>query len=408
MARKVLRLGVLIVFAMLVAVPAMATAANGGGSKKTKRRALQNVPASVAATALDSAHVRLTWNAVPGATSYRVLRGTLLIGQTTSTTYTDTLLWPKTTYAYEVDALSSVGTKVATLNGGATTTALPATGFPRPFGTTSVWNTSVGATAQAPNAANLDAWFRAHVVNPNMTLHAWGVAVAEARPTDPGVSVPCTLYSDCTLSAFGSVPMPATAAADPAADGHLAVVDPTSKHEWDLWQARKTGGAWSASAGAALDMTGNAVAPAGTAGGDAANFPLLGGLVRPEEILQGHIDHALVFGMPGVSNQGQVCPATHHDGSTSDPNALEEGTHLRLDASVNVDALPIPQWEKTIARALQTYGMYLRDQGGSLAIWAENPVARGYDAWAKVGLSGNSISLAGIPWDRMHVLSPPC
>jgi hypothetical protein len=202
--------------------------------------------------------------------------------------------------------------------------------------------------------------------------------------------------------------MPATAAADPEDDGHLAVVDPGSNREWDMWQAQKNGSSWSASAGAALDMSGNAVAPSGTAGGDAANFPLLGGLVRPEEILQGHIDHALVFGMPAVSYRGHVCPATHNDGSTADPNALEEGARLRLDPSVDVNALPIPQWQKTIARALQTYGMYLRDQGGSLAIWAENPVARGYDAWAKVGLSGGSASLAGIPWDRMHVVSPPC
>jgi hypothetical protein len=52
--------------------------------------------------------------------------------------------------------------------------------------------------------------------------------------------------------------------------------------------------------------------------------------------------------------------------------------------------------------------MYLRDQGGSLAIWAENPIARGYDAWAKVGLGGDSISLSGIPWDRFRVLSAPC
>jgi hypothetical protein len=155
-------------------------------------------------------------------------------------------------------------------------------------------------------------------------------------------------------------------------------------------------------------MTGNGTAPEGTASGDAANYPLLGGLVRPEEILQGHIDHALVFGLPGVSNAGHLCPATHNDGSSSDPNALEEGTRLQLDPSVNVDALAIPAWQKTIAHALQTYGMYLRDQGGSLAIWAENPIARGYDAWAKVGLSGDSASLAGLPWSKMRVVSAPC
>jgi hypothetical protein len=402
--------------AVLVAAPAAtAPAAHGDAVARARSRAktrkawAKAVPALTAA-AVDSAHVRLQWSAAPTATAYQVFRNGTFLGQVAAptTTYADALLWPRTTYSYEVDPLTVAGPRLSPMKAQATTAPLPATGFARPFGATSVWNTPVATTTPAPNADNLGAWFRAHIVNPNMTLHAWGVAVAEARPTDTGIFVPCTFYLDCTLGALGSVPMPATAAADPASDGHLAVVDPATNHEWDMWQARKTGGTWSASAGAAVDMSGNAVAPAGTAGGDAANFPLLGGLVRPEEILQGHIDHALVFGMPGVSDQGHVCPATHHDGSTADPSALEEGTRLQLDPSVNVDALPIPQWQKTIARALQTYGMYLRDQGGSLAIWAENPVARDYDAWAKVGLSGDSISLAGIPWSKMRVLAPPC
>jgi hypothetical protein len=406
-ARKVLRLGVLVVLAMLLAVPALASAA--AGARKGRKGAVANAPNTLSAIALDSGHVKLQWSAVAGATSYRVLRGGLAVGQTGATTYSDTLLWPRTSYSYEVDALTPLDVRITAFTGRATTPALPGAGFPRPFSATSVWNTPVGATPPATDADALGAYFRSHVVNPNMTLRSWGVAVAETHPTDTPVPVPCTTYLDCTLGAFGSIPIPATAVADPASDGHLAVVDPSSQREWDMWQARRTGAAWSASAGAALDMSGNAVAPAGTASGDAANFPLLGGLVRPEEILQGHIDHALVFGMTGVSSTGQVCPATHHDGSTTDPTALQEGTHVQLDPSVNVDALPIPRWEKTIAHALQTYGMYLRDQGGSLSIWAENPIARGYDAWAKVGLAGDSISLAGIPWNRMRVLAaPPC
>lgn len=175
-----------------------------------------------------------------------------------------------------------------------------------------------------------------------------------------------------------------------------------------MWQASKSSSSWSASAGAAVSTSGNGIAQAGTASGNAANFPLLGGLIRPEEILQGHIDHALVFGMPGVSQLGHVCPATHNDGTSADPNALEEGARLQLDPSVDVSSLPIPAWAKTVARAMQTYGMYLRDSSGSLVIYAEDPVGRGYDAWSKVGLSGSSASLAGIPWDKFRVLSAPC
>lgn len=52
--------------------------------------------------------------------------------------------------------------------------------------------------------------------------------------------------------------------------------------------------------------------------------------------------------------------------------------------------------------------MYLRDNSGSLAIYAENPVARGYDAWEKVGLAGGSIGFSSaFPWSAMRVIHAP-
>jgi hypothetical protein len=153
-------------------------------------------------------------------------------------------------------------------------------------------------------------------------------------------------------------------------------------------------------------MQADGIAPAGTASGNAANFPLLGGLIRPEEILQGHIDHALVFGMPHVGSGRPFCPATHNAGSTA--GGLPEGVKVQLDPTIDVNALAIPAWEKTIARAMQVYGMYLRDGGGTLSVYAENPLSRGYDAWAPLGLGGvDSASLAGIPWNRFRVLDAP-
>jgi hypothetical protein len=407
-ARKLLRLGAIAVFAVLVALPATATATAAGGAKaKAKKRSLA-ASNGLTATAVDSSHVKLQWTAVPGAALYRILRGGLVLGRTTSTAYTDSLLWPRTTYSYEVDAMSVLGARIKALTGQGSTLPFPASGFPRPFPATSIWNSPLGSAPVAANSSALMTYFQAHSPHANMTLRDWGVSVSETHASDSIFTVPCTRYANCTLGAFGAFAIPLTAAPDPSADGYMAVVDPSTQREWDMWQATSSGSSWSASAGAALSTTGNGTAPEGTASGDAANFPLLAGIVRPEEILQGHIDHALVFGMPGVSDLGHVCPATHNDGSTSDPNALMEGTRLQLDPSVNVDSLPIPAWEKTIARAMQNYGMYLRDNGGSFVIYAENPVSRGYDAWSKAGLpSGDSVSLTGIPWAKLRVITPP-
>jgi hypothetical protein len=367
-------------------------------------------PSQVTATPLDFAHVAVSWGSVSGAVSYAVYRDGRQVARIAGNTFTDSMLWPATVYNYSVTAVSATGSTLATLGTSpAATGLLPASGYPRPFPANSVWNTPVGDAQPVPNSAALVSYLVANMFVPNMTLRSWGVGVAEAKPGDPIFSVPCLIYPLCTLGAFGPFAIPSTAVPDPQGDSHLAVYDPAAHREWDMWQAQATATGWTAGAGAAVSMDGNGVAPAGTPGADAANLPLLGGLVRPEEILQGRIDHALAFTMPNVSKLGHVCPATHHDGSTTDPNALREGMRLQLDPAVNVDALPMPAWEKTVVRAMQTYGMYLRDQGGTLAIFAETPASRGYDAWAKVGLpTGNSIHLDGIPWDRFRVITAPC
>ena len=358
--------------------------------------------------ALDSAHVRLDWDAVPGASTYRVSRGSLVLGTTTATTFTDALLWPRTSYDYTVEALDGNGQVAATLTGSATTAALPAAGFPRPFGG-SFWNTPIGSDPKLdPNDAAVMAHFVAHLNYPNLTLRSWGVDVAEAHPGDPAYDVPCTMYS-CTLGAFGTLRIPATAVPAPGGDHHLAVVDPATGREWDLWEAQRQGAGWTSAAGAAVSTSGDGIVESPKASGDAANFALLAGLLRPEEILQGHIDHALVITVPGIAAGPPVCPATHNAPTgTNDPNALREGMKLQLDPSVDVSALPIPDWEKTIARALQVYGAYVRDNGGTVAVMAENTDSRGYDAWAKVGLEGDVVSLAGIPWTKLRLLAPGC
>ena len=362
----------------------------------------------IEAKALDYGHVQLSWSAVAGASTYRVYRGSALLTTTSVTSTTDAMLWPATSYSYRVEAISASATVLGSMSSSATTPALPSSGFSRPFSGTSVWNTPIGSTGLVSNNAQLITNFKANTLYPNMALNRWAVSVAETTSSSPLFDLSCWQYNPCTLTSFGAIPIPTTALADPSSDGHMAVYDSASGRAWGMWKASKSGSTWAAAAGEAVSTQGEGIVPSGMVGSNAANFPLLAGVVRPEEILQGRIDHALVFTLPEISSAGHVCPATHNDGSSSSPNALKEGMRLQLDPSLNVDSLSIPAWQKTIAKALQKYGMYLRDGSGSLALIAENPISRGYDAWAKVGLSGNSVSLAGIPWDRFRVVSAPC
>ena len=63
-----------------------------------------------------------------------------------------------------------------------------------------------------------------------------------------------------------------------------------------------------------------------------------------------------------------------------------------------------PRWEKVLAHALQTYGAYLGDTGGSVSFFAEAPLDRGYDAWSLVGVPAFA-SLSNLPWDHFRVLT---
>jgi hypothetical protein len=248
-------------------------------------------------------------------------------------------------------------------------------------------------------------WLAASAKTPNMTLREDGVAVAVARASDPHYRIRCSSGWKCTLGAFGSVPIPSGTKPDPSDDGHLAIYDPVAHHEWDLWHATCC---WGAVAGSAIATRRQSVAPRGTASADAANFPLLGGLIRPEEIARGLIAHPLVFGQPGIGPGPPICPATSNAPTSSNPLALREGTQLQLDPAVNVRKLQLPAWQKVIAKALQVYGMYLRDNSGTLAIYAENPLNRASDPWRALGLGGGSASFSPhFPWSRMRVLKAP-
>ena len=88
---------------------------------------------TVTMTYSDSGKPKLTWNAVSGATSYRVFRsesrgtGYSLLGTTTSTSYTNTGAAVGKTYYYRVKAVNSVGTSgYSNIVSGKAKTAAPA------------------------------------------------------------------------------------------------------------------------------------------------------------------------------------------------------------------------------------------------------------------------------------------
>lgn len=358
------------------------------------------------ASATDSSTATLRVTPPSLAESVEVRRGDYVVDRfpvSGTFTYTDRLLWADTAYRYEVRWLGAAGQVVGYERAQVRTPARAGAVTPL-YPQSSFWNQPIpaGAAAHPDSDAMVQAALVAHGSRANLAnTDAWGIAATYANPVSKEYDVACTRYDCGTQVRFR---IPAHAAPTTGSDHHLAVLDPSNDRELDMWLAAKADG-WSAGSRFTYPISGSGPCATGQRCNSAvaAGFALMGGVIRPEEIAQGHIDHALVFTTPVTQAKVIACPASHTDGKYSDPGAMPEGARIQLDPSFDVGATSWPAWKKTIARALQRYGAYLGDTGGTVAIRGEADVNRGYDAWGMAG-APEGASLADLPWGRMRVL----
>jgi len=230
----------------------------------------------------------------------------------------------------------------------------------------------------------------------------WGIALVHARAADKIYVVACLQFY---CNGPVSFRIPRGALPTTGSDHHLVVVD--GDKELDMWNATydARNDRWSAGGRFVGDLYGwGANAPPGhhAGGAVAAGFSGMGGVVRPEEIAQGHIDHALSMTIPHP-RIGYLGPATATDGTNPDPRSIPEGARIQLDPDYDVAAQSWPAWEKMLAKALQTYGAYVSDNGGTVAFYGQTDANAGNEKWSTVGVPKNAY-LAGLPWNRMRVL----
>lgn len=289
-----------------------------------------------------------------------------------------------------------------------------------PFAAGSVWNpvSPLGSSVSIdPASSRLVSFWLSHLSTPKFVIGPWSVPVVSVSGGEPTytVNIVPNGHAPSNINRFGPVPIPRGTKPDPGGDGHLAILDYARGIEWDMWQARYDSATdtWTATCGSALLFSERAV-PGNVCGANTAGFPAAAGLMTPEEIAAGQIRHPLVFASNNLGTpSGKVfrCPATASWGSSSDPDALVAGMWLQLDPAVDVDALSLPGWQKTVARALQQYGAYVRDQtgGGDADFYAENTLNRASTpTWAQLGITGNTPFSTAFPWSRVRVLQPAC
>ncbi len=293
----------------------------------------------------------------------------------------------------------------------------------RPFAAGSPWNTPILEDAMThSNSAQIitQAIYRTEnirLVNSFLTP-IWVVNSSNALPVTTNV-VPSTnliwthmnnlktnIYIKFDTNQDGvsddPIPLASTMYPEPKPDGHICIVDPFKRvaYEMSKYYGWGEGYLWVTNREAQnppecttfniWDLTGTGYGDDPTdlessddwqaQGGKASGFCLIGGILRPEELASGEIRHALTFsfGKTREDENGEIMmypPACRSDGwvTNNPPDEIYpiHGMRFQLDPTLvesNLNEWGLTEDAKVLARALQTYGMYLGDTGGSMAI----------------------------------------
>ena len=227
------------------------------------------------------------------------------------------------------------------------------------------------------------------------------------------------------LEAIPALRVPAGTAPAAGSDAKLVVVDRARNRVIDLWAVTRQPGTWNAGWGGvyALDGDGTSRWPqyAGHGPYDRPfDLPLsratgsgissLAGLLTFDDVRRGWIDHALVFATDrscGPPDTGPFrYPATTTDGNYPGKPCLPEGSRIQLDPAIRLDLITMGRGERMIGEALQRYGAFNIDNGGSrLGFIAALPTPSQQAAYSAAGLIGDYVSLEHLPWRSVRVLS---
>ena len=290
-----------------------------------------------------------------------------------------------------------------------------------PYSKTSIWNTPIGPSPKydlhsAEMVANLILSHDGKIITAG---EAYNYPVYFADEQTPRWDIPCTI-NKCTIASSDqnvirtdtvqNVPIPVDAQPGEDTDARMIVIDKVTHTEYNLSKARRTATGWAAGTVSIYNIRWDGTPVMHSSRG--SGIPAFAGLLRPWEIRQGRIEHALAFGYTETAKNKCVFPASKTDGKSALPFAIPEGARLQLDPSltdVDFDQMGLDQTGKIIARALQEYGMILVDTSGSFKIYVEdlinNPYAR--EDWANPELNLTKESIYNIPYTAFRVLELP-
>ena len=262
----------------------------------------------------------------------------------------------------------------------------------RPFSDDAVWNTPIPKNAKThPDSRRLITFmngFRDHI----RLVRRYGIPV---WVVDASMVKKVKFYSlrifptwDKDQNHVSDIGIPITDCMwpEPTEDSHICIIDKNRNVAWEMSSVRRK---WdihhtpSCSTLNVWNLKGRGVGDPfyhgwhwQCRGGRGSGFPLIAGLLRPEEVEVGEIRHALVFTFP-KNRRAQdgsdifLPPACRSDGQYIGKKYPIEGMRLQLDPSLtdaDLDAWGLNNYGKILAKALQKYGMFLCDNGGAMIL----------------------------------------
>jgi hypothetical protein len=282
----------------------------------------------------------------------------------------------------------------------------------RPFSPTSFWNTPLGPDAQLDPASDLLVGELADQVveyGPWINTYEYSSPVYTVGPSQPRVKVTLDTSFRPLEEAFAAVPVPPHAEPADGNDAHMVVSQPGTDTLWEFWHMARRPDGWHARWGGKMDdVSTNPGWFPSPHGATATGLPLLGGMMRIDELRRGRIDHALDISLVRTRAGAWSLPATRTDGWLTGPETIPEGARFRLDPRLRIETLDLPPVTRMIAEAAQRYGIVVRDKAGAVAFYGEDPAPTGSNPYyGPAGLYGGrnpAQLLSRFPWSRLQLL----
>jgi hypothetical protein len=280
--------------------------------------------------------------------------------------------------------------------------------YVRPYGEKAPWNIPVSNLPRHPQSDLYRdrLWYDAPASRSgNFNLNLWAYTYPVYYVSDATGEYPVETKWDWPNMNGKTVPWNPDWQPAPGTDAQMILLDPEAGREWNFWQVEFRDGVIHASNANLVDGD-YRTKEDGFGPSRGIGVQYLAMLVRPEEVKQGEIAHALSMPIRNTDGTHFVAPATklEHPGR---PEGIPEGMRFALDvtdeeieewlASLPEEVAQMKGYGRVLARALRDYGWFITDTSGGAHLQNEAWVSAG-EEWSRLGL--DTVAVGGKEYPR--------